>query len=476
MLNYKIQKAMLAVLTAGMLGLGSCDKGFDEMNIDPNKPTEVPAQNLLTQAQLDLNQLFWGTAVNAEFSMLLVQHFAQNEYAEESRYTLSGANFNGIWSNAYAGGLNDLKVAADLVREDETLTEEVRANRLAILEIMQVWTFHNLTDIFGAIPYSEAFGEDPTPAYDSQEFIYNDLLTRLDEVVATIKVDAESFPFGENIYNGDMEQWKLLANTLKLRIAMRMSDVAPGVAGAAVQEAYNAGVILSHANAATYDFNSQAALANPLYINRVINNRDDYSVAKTLLDTMKANDDPRISAYAKPNVDGEYEGMPYGVSDAAATDFSKTSSRPNDDIRQQQSEAIIAGPVEVYFLLAEAAQRGFIAGDAAGFYESALELSMEQWGVNGDDYIEAHPYDAANWKEVIGEQKWVALYTQGLQAWSEWRRLDYPVLPFPEAANPEVSSIPVRAFYPADEEGVNNESLKAAGPNDLSTNLWWDVD
>lgn len=475
MLNYKIQKAMLAVLTAGMLGLGSCDKGFDEMNIDPNRPTEVPAQNLLTQAQLSLNDLFWGIAVNAEFSMLMVQHFAQNEYAEESRYNLTGSNFNGIWNTAYAEGMNDLKVAADLVREDETLTEDVRANRLAILEITQVWAFHNLTDIFGAIPYSEAFGEDPTPAYDSQEAIYNGLLARLDEAVAMIKVDAGSFPSGENIYNGDMAQWKLLANTLKLRIAMRMSDVAPGVAGPAVQAAYSAGVILSHENAATYNFDPQAALANPFYFNKVIRNRDDYSVAKTLLVSMDTLNDPRIPAYAKPNVDGEYEGMPYGVSDAAATDFSKTSSRPSDAIRQQQSEAIIAGPVEVYFLLAEAVEKGFIAGDAATFYNLALESSMEQWGVSGNDYIAAHPYDAANWKEVIGRQKWVALYTQGLQAWSEWRRFDFPALPFPDAANPEVSSIPVRAFYPSDEEGVNNESLKAADPNELSAKLWWDV-
>lgn len=479
MFKYKFKNALLAVATVGMLGLGSCDTGFEEMNIDPNRPTRVPAENLLTQAQLDLNQLFWGRAANASFGMLMVQHFSQNEYAEQSRFSYVPANFNNLWSTAYAGGLNDLRVAAGLVLNDETISEEVRQNRLAILEILEVWTFHNLTDIFGDIPYSEALTDVPSPSYDPQSEIYPDLIRRLNEAIAQINPGADSFETGENVYAGDMEQWRLLANSLKLRIAMRMSDVAPGVAGPAVQEAYNAGVITDWDNAAVFTFDPQAALANPLYIDAVINRRDDFSVSATLVNFMLENDDPRIPAFADTNVSGNYVGMPYGLTDAEAFANKNRTSRPNPLLRQQQSEAIIIGPAEVFFYLAEAAEKGFISGDAAEFYESALEASMEQWGVSEEEaqaYIEANPYDAANWEQVIGEQKWVALYMQGLQAWAEWRRLDYPRLPMPPAADPSVNVIPRRAFYPADEEGVNKANLEAVGINDLITPMWWDVE
>jgi hypothetical protein len=478
MFNNKFKKALLAVAAVGMLGLSSCDKGFEEMNIDPNQPTQVPAGNLLTQAQLSLNQLFWGRAANASFGMLMVQHFSQNEYAEQSRYSYVPASFNAIWSTAYAGGLNDLRVAAGIVLNDETITETVRQNRLAILEIMEVWTFHNLTDIFGDIPYSEALTDIPSPAYDAQSEIYPDLIRRLNEAVAQITPGAGSFASGENVYGGDMEQWRLLANSLKLRIAMRMSDVAPNVAAPTVQEAYNAGVITDWDNAAVFTFDPQAALANPLYIDAVINRRDDFSVSKTLIDFMQENDDPRLTSFAAPNPSGNYVGMPYGLTDAEAFANKNRTSRPNPILREQQSEAIIIGPSEVYFLLAEAAEKGFISGNPADFYESALETSMEQWGIGAaatEQYIAENPYNSANWSQIIGEQKWVALYMQGLQAWAEWRRLDYPELPFPAAADPSVNVIPTRAFYPADEEGVNRTNLQAVGVNDLVTPMWWDV-
>ncbi|WP_161622646.1 SusD/RagB family nutrient-binding outer membrane lipoprotein [Cesiribacter andamanensis] len=449
------------------------------MNIDPNQPTRVPAENLLTQAQLSLNQLFWGRAANAEFAMLLVQHFAQNEYAEDSRYTMPAANFDGIWNTAYAGGLNDLEVAKTIVENNEAISDVVRANQIAVLEIMQVWAFHNLTDMFGDIPYSEALTDEPYPSYDPQSEIYPDLIRRLTEASAQIDPTAGSFSSGDNIYRGDMEQWRLLANSLKLRIAMRMSDVNSSAASTAVAQAVADGVIMTHAQAATYEFDPQAALANPLYIDQVINRRDDFSVSETLLGYMQDENDPRVSAYANPNVSGNYVGMPYGLTDAEAFARKGNTSRPNDALRQQQSEAIIMGPVEVYFLLAEAAEKGYISGDAAEYYTDALELSMDYWGVSDAEataYIAAHPYSSANWREVIGTQKWVALYMQGLQAWAEWRRLDAPDLAFPAAADPSVSAIPVRAPYPAGEEGTNTENLAAVGVNGLATKMWWDVD
>ncbi|MFK7806420.1 MAG: SusD/RagB family nutrient-binding outer membrane lipoprotein, partial [Saprospiraceae bacterium] len=205
-------------------------------------------------------------------------------------------------------------------------------------------------------------------------------------------------------------------------------------------------------------------------------NRDDFCVTTKLVEILNDFGDPRLAAYAAPNPSGEIVGMPSGLTDNEATELKPTCSRPSATVRTATAPAILMDYAEVSFLIAEAAERGIISGDAAAAYAAGISASMNYWGISDataiDAYVAANPYDAANWKESIGTQKWLAFYMNGPQAWAEWRRLDFPVLDVPVAAIED--NIPVRLPYALSETSTNS-SFSASNPNDIMTKMWWDM-
>lgn len=468
------------ILLFGILALTftSCDD-VTELNVDPNNPVSVPAVNLLTEAQFKLNDILWSRGYNAEWTMLLVQHWAQNEYGEESRYTVDGNDFNTEWTTVYADVLNELKIAANIITADEGLNAVRKANQLAIIDILKAHAYHNLVDAFGDIPFSEALNsvEFPLPAYDRQQDVYNGLFSMLEGAVNRLDESDTSFESGDIIYNGDVSMWKKLGNSLLLRMAMRVVDVDNGTASKYLNQAAS-GAFTSNADNALFVF-SDNPLANPLYEDAVVNNRDDFAVTDVLVDNLTQMGDPRLAKFANETLTGGIVGMPYGLTDGDAFALKSTTSRPNDAVRAAQAPAVIMDYAEVQFILAEAYQRGILTGDAAAAYAEGVKASMNYWGIDDDaaiaDYVAANPYDAANWKESLGWQKWIAFYMNGPQAWAEWRRLDFPQLEVPDAATNDI--IPVRLPYPIDEQTRNGSSLEAVttNPNDLNTKLFWDM-
>ncbi len=482
-MKYIFQYKYALLLSVLFFGATSCDD-ITEYNVDPNNPIDVPAINLVTEAEYQVNRVLWSRGYNAEWTMLCVQHWAQNEYAEESRYTVDGNDFDAEWLDFYADVLKELDVAEEMIMMDETLTEPVRANQTAIIEILMVHTFHNMVDGYGDIPYTEALQsiDFPLPGYDSQQSIYMDLLARLEAAVNALDPSAGSFESGELIYEGDVALWQKLGNSLMMRMAMRIVDVDENTAKNYIAKAAdpnNGGMISSNEENALFEFSDDPNIANPLFIDAVIDTRDDFAVTDVLVDNLKAMGDPRLDVYAKPNNSGEIVGMPYGLTDGEAFSLKSTTSRPSDLVREATAPAVIMDYAEVKFLEAEAYQRGILSGDAAQAYADGVAASMNYWGITDEaaiaDYVSANPYDAGNWKESLGWQKWIAFYMNGPQAWAEWRRLDFPQLEVPAAATNDV--IPVRLPYPISEQTRNNSSLQAVtgNPNDLSTKLWWDV-
>ncbi|MEQ6168019.1 SusD/RagB family nutrient-binding outer membrane lipoprotein [Ekhidna sp. MALMAid0563] len=469
---YKVLSiALVLVFTA-------CTSDFEELNTDPNNPTVVPAENLYTQAQFSLSNRVWGRAMNFEFGMLMVQHFAQNEYAEDSRYNQTPSNFSASWDSFYAAGLNDLVEAKNLVEANEGLEDAVRDNMLAQIAIMRVWAYQNITDVWGDVPYSQAFQpeEFPNPAYDSQSDIYTGLVSELNDAIALINTSASGFESGDIVFGGDMAAWGKFANSLKVRLGMRMVDSNSSAASTVVSEAFasSLGVISSNDENATFVFGSDQNIANPFYVDAIT--RDDFAISLILENSMESNSDPRLTKYAEPNSNGVILGLGYGLTDAQAFAGKATSSRPAESIKEATAPALLMTYAEVEFFRAEAIERGIISGNAETAFNNAVAASHEQWGVSSADasaYLAANPYNSANWEASIGYEKWVALYTQGLEAWAEHRRLDEPSLPVPAAA--EISMIPVRAFYPASEAEANGGSLSAVGFNDMETKMWWDV-
>ncbi|NNE26223.1 MAG: SusD/RagB family nutrient-binding outer membrane lipoprotein [Saprospiraceae bacterium] len=471
-----INKFWVFMAIAVGLGITSCSD-VTELNVDPNSPTAVPASNLVTQAQFALYDRMHSRVYNGEWTMLMVQHWAQNEYAEESRYLADRNTFDGTWVAFYASVLNELTAAKGIIEADENIPPARKANQLAIIEVLMVDAFHAATDAWGDIPYTQAINpEFPNPSYDSQQAIYTDLLSRLDAAIGSMDASTGSFDSGDVIYGGDVASWKKLAASIMMRMAMRISDVDGATAATYVTRANDAGVLESTADNALFVFDAEPDLSNPLYRDNTLNNRDDFAVTDVLIDHLKATGDPRLEAYAALTPSGDYNGMPYGLTDAEAFALKSTTSRPSDAVRSATAPHVVMDFAEVAFLKAEAVERGIIAGDAAAYYDMGVAASMEYWGFSdASAFLAANPYDAANWKESIGTAKWVAFYMNGPQAWSEWRRLDYPQLAVPAAASNPV--IPVRLPYPVSEETNNGSSLSATTSNidDMSSKLWWDV-
>jgi hypothetical protein len=371
--------------------------------------------------------------------------------------------------------------ARELVQANESLSDPIKANQTAVLDIMKVWAMQVVTDTWVNVPYSEAFNPDEfaSPSYDSQQDVYAGLISELNAAIAGISASAPGFASGDIFYGGNMASWVRFANSLKLKIGMRLADVDAGTASTLVSEALAAGVFTANDEGFIFNFQADQRIANPFFVDNSINNRDDFAVSGVLVQTLKDMNDPRLMAFADTTITGEYTGHTFGLQDGPSFAEFATTSRPNPAIREATAPAYLLTYAEVKFFEAEAIQRGFVGGSAVDAFNEAVTASMNQWGYDDSEgaitgYLTENPYDAANWQESIGIQKWLALYTNGLEAWAEWRRLDYPQLQVPEAA--VTGFIPVRALYTSDELGNNGDAVSNAGiSNDMDVAPYWDV-
>ncbi len=470
------------------LALSACDDGFEETNQDPNNPTVVPTSYILAGGQTKLiEELFGLYSTSFQWNltgMRYMQYWTSTLYTDTDRYVTIDGDFTPVYYN----GLRDIQEVIRLNSDPATIAEAAFSgppqNQIAVSRILKAWTFHNLTDIWGDIPYREALmgSENVTPAYDTQEQIYEGILQELDEAYAQIEEGAGTIE-GDLIYQGDMAKWKLFAQSLRLRLGMRLSEAKPERARAVVQDALAKGVFTANEDNALFVYNEQVPFVNPWY-NEFHLETITLAVTNTMVDKLTALNDPRLPYYAeKAEALGAYVGMPYGVSAAVAGSIKNEEvSLPANAITTPTFPALLQTYAEVLFLQAEAAARGWSAGDASQLYQEAIIASMQQWGVPAEEittYLSqaAVSFDINNYRQAIGDQKWLALYMQGIEAWSEWRRLDFPeLLPAPDAAAGR--DIPRRKGYPLTEITLNKNNYESAvqrqGPDVMSTRVWWD--
>ncbi|CAM1374366.1 SusD/RagB family nutrient-binding outer membrane lipoprotein [Tenacibaculum xiamenense] len=469
---------LFAISAFSLLTIMSCSD-FEDTNVDPNAAVSVPASTLLTTAQYRLYNMLNGVGLNADFGLLMVQQWAQNEYTEDSRYNFDINSFNGTFGSLYTDIAKELQSAKALV-EAQDIDAALKSNQKYIIDIMTAQVFAVLTDGFGDVPYSEALGDVSFPKYDAQSEIYTGILSTLDAAASGLNESSASFPSGDALFSGDVSKWKKFANSLMLRYALRIVDADATMAQTYVTKAINGGVFTSNADNANFNYPDVDARANPLYRNfsPQVSNRDDYCVSELLVTTLNGMNDPRLDKFAKPASGGTIVGMPYGLNDNDATALKPTTSRPNDAVREATTPFHVITYSEVEFLLAEAYERGLASGNAQTAYDNGVTASMNQWGITDgtaiSTYISNNAYDSANWKVSIGTQKWIALYMNGFEAWNEWRRLDQPSLT--ATPNGVINTIPVRLTYPLSETQNNSEQLSqvTSNPADLTTKVWWD--
>ncbi|HET7275836.1 MAG TPA: SusD/RagB family nutrient-binding outer membrane lipoprotein [Longimicrobiaceae bacterium] len=481
--------------------VGACDEGWTDLtglNENPNSPTDVPAPFLFTEGTQEAASDLLGNSFNLDYGEHLVQHISEISYPEEDIYVYRGNEVNGLWREAYAEYLMDFQRVIEKGRETD------QPNITAAGLVMKSWVFQNLTDIWGAMPYSQAFQGDSivTPVYDSQQAIYTALFENLTTAAQTI--DPATDPLGSQdlIYQGDMAKWQKFANSLRLRLAMRLSEVDPATAEAQFNAALAApgGVFTSMDDNAKVCYG--AVTFQPWY-DYYQGRKNDYRVSATVIDTLKSLDDPRLGFFVQPiqsdSVEGEpvegpvYRGMPSGLLDGHGYEPTETSY-PGEYYLSQTGCLPIMTYAEVLFLRAEAAARGWTSGNAEQLYYDAITASMERANALAVDpdfeitdaeiaaYL-AQPEVAwtGNFREQIGVQKWIALFGQGMEAFAEVRRLGYPVLtPGPGA---RIDELPSRFPYPYSEETFNEVNLKdalaaqgMANINVQTAPVWWDVE
>lgn len=490
-LNIKAMKPFkkLALVSLITLLMVSCDD-FGDLNVDPNNPSQVRTELLLTSAQRDMSDV-----AGAFMGTLWIQYIAETQYTDDQEYRTVNANFNG-W---YTGPLQDLQTIIDLNTNEETrgdvLSGGSNANQIAVARILKVYFYQMITDRWGMVPYSEALQgrENLQPAYDDQSAIYEGLITELKQAADQIDLNSAAVT-GDILFSGDMQKWINFANSLRARAALRLTDANATLAQSEFEDAISDGIVTEDI---MYPYLGSADNENPWYTR--FRTRTDYAIHKTIADTMKALNDYRILVYANPAPnysDGndqvtfaEIQGMPF-LENAGNLTNSEISfpgaaiGAGGPNVGQQDAPLPIITLAELHFSQAEAVERGWnVPGTAETHYLAGIEASWNQWGVfdqaNFNAYV-ATPevtYNSAEWDEKIGYQKWLALYPLGYEAWSEWRRLGYPELtPNPWATTPQ---IPLRFTYPTSEASNNSDNYEAAvsaqGPDSPYTRVWWDV-
>ncbi len=481
-------KNFIIITFFGLALLMSCstDESLSGLNKDPKNPTSgVPDELFFSNAQRNLVDINSSISINFNVFRFLTQYVSSPIYTMESQYILQVRTIpSNYWRFLYRDILRDFEAAREELNSPDTYSTpselEIRDNRLAIVELMEVYTFGLLVDTYGNIPYSEAMdGDNLTPIYDDASEIYLDLLNRIDIALSNLDANVESFGNADLIYSGNVSNWIKFGNSLKLKLAMTLADANPSLSQSLAEEAAP-NVFSSNADNAILPYLSTPPNTNPLWAALVQSGRSDYFMANTFVDALNELEDPRRDVFFSNKIDGEYVGGQY----AAGGDFD-TTSHFGDAFTQPDLLGNILDYSEIRFLLADAAARGYnVPGSAEEHYEAAIRASFEYWGLT-DLQATAHlsnptvAYATAegDFKQKIGTQMWIALFNRGQESWLQWRRFDYPILN--AAPQKTLEDIPVRFTYPIDEQNRNNanreEAANAIGGDTQVTKLFWDV-
>lgn len=486
MKNIKYFKVLAFVLVILFTGV-SCDNGFEDLALNPNAPNDVPARLVLSGAQVDLSYVT-SYQMGINYIGLWVQHHGSGAYPDEDQYSPRLNDINVYWNNIYDNSMRDFKQILNATEVTGV------ANEQAVGMIMASYGFMTLTDVWGDIPYTDALnGSDGvlTPEFDTQQTVYAGIIDDLDAAADLIDLTSDK-GFGSDsdlIYGGNMDSWLRFANSLRLRAYLHMSKVDPTAAENGVVAMLGQPLISSQAQNAAVHYNTASGSKNPVH-SRLEGRENDFRISASVasrmigVGTATAPQDPRLAVYAELNDAGEYVGIPNGIN--ALTDVGLTnasSSKIGALYAAADAPAYFMTYAEVEFIRAEAAARGWIADDPAAAYENAIRVSMEQNGITDAATISTFlasanvAYNPATGLEQIATQKWIALYGQSIEAWTEWRRTGFPDIPV--ALNDKNQGvIPRRLMYGSVEATTNATNVTAAaerqGGAELSNRVWWD--
>jgi hypothetical protein len=480
-----ITKYFLIPLAVVAVAIISCTDDFEEINTNPNAPVSVQPNLLLRQVIYD-----YGEQMSYEGFVaggLLSQHLTALDFNLFDRHALKSPQLGGDpWPIFYRN-----------LRDNEIIIEQSQTTpAFAVYEgpalIFKAYMTAGLTDVFGDVPYTEAFrGDDGTvqPAYDLQEDIYmqpGGILDNLDQGIIAIQNYTGSIPLeGDILFNGDLDRWVRFANSLKIKALVRIS--ARESVGARLQQLYDEQNYISD-NSQNAVFNFTDGEPNNFRLARLrAGDFNNFVMSETMEEILEELDDNRIDVLFRPranNTNGDdYEGLINGI-DASSTSVSLADFSLAGTIFRENTGMLDANYMtawETNFLLAEAAERGLINAPAQELYETGVAQAYEYWNTElPADYLSTTGAYAANGNDPIEQiitQKWIASMINGYEGWIEFRRTGFPELK-DVSASLNNGLIPVRMPYPAEEAALNadNYEVAANATNDNSINVpvWWD--
>lgn len=499
-------------LIALLLTTSSCDKGFDELNVNPTAATALNPVFLFNNAMVSTS--FPGSILTFELPTVQQMFTPNSGIVAGGNYNIdnrgpTGAN-GGIWRQYYQ---NVARYLVDVL--NQTKTDANRTNLYNMARIWKAYTFSVLTDTYGDVPYSQAglgyLGGNVVPKYDTQESIYNDLIKELTEATAALDASKPT-EAGEITFGGDITKWKRFGNSLLLRVGMRLSKVNPTLAQSTVQKAVAGGLMQSNADNAVIRNNAN-------YTNNVgatVNSTEaaNYYLTKTFVDYLKSTSDPRLQSISVRYVGAKSGpeqtaarasretatqiGMPLGfdngtiparaIQDGLAS-FYDYSQLDRTRMGSQFAPCFLVTYAQTQLLLAEAAQRTWTTGNAADFYNAGVTAHMKQLADYGTTtvvadadiatYLTKNPYAAAKGLELINTQYWIASFLNGPEVFANFRRSGFPALtPNPYPGKEIKGNFINRLSYPDSEIAVNTanrqEAVSRQGADNLDTRVWWD--
>jgi hypothetical protein len=518
-----------SMVVALILVLGGCEMEYLD---SPNSPSSPPSNAVFNNAVFNIVNSTRDTWWLGRFTQNTMQYWQQAEYGDEDRYAYR-ESMRQTWATFYLT-LENLRIVINLNEDPATkvnmMAYGANQNQIACARIMMAYTFHIMTDTWGDIPYYSYGSNNPNfqalqlaganqviyPVYAPQAEIYADLLKELQEAEAQLDITLPGFKSGDIIYRGDVAKWKLFANSLRLKIALKIRKANATLANTHINDAIAKGVIMSNANNAIFTYEAVDKNASPMYRAWNVTKRKDFAVSNTLITLLKGENiyghngtvhtvpittnpfpglyDPRIEQYAERNIDGHYVGMPVAETSGQAATIT-WKSFPHI--------ANITGKADYAPVLIEYAEIAFILSELNAWdqthYENGIRASMQKWGVptaSINTYIGLVP---AAGEETVLTQKYIALYMDGQTAWSEYRRTGYPRIlmkpgnytvyrPFNDTHYLFVFSpipaeitndLPRRMQYPQYEQTLNGDNYQAAkaklagGLDNLIAPLWW---
>ena len=524
----KLYKHITGLLLT-IIAFNSCTSDFEELN---TRPDAIIASNvdasLLGQAfaQSQYHGMFgenWRFQIQQSlFADLYAQYFATTQVNFDSdRHVEVGRWIDAGWVSFYQVAAPQLKFVEDFTAENNMPLEN------AIAKIWKVQVYHRMTDYWGPIIYSEFGNGQTTVGYDTQESIYKNFFVTLDEAVAVLKQNAggSAFAAHDQLFSGDVDKWLTFANSLRLRLAMRVKYVEPGLSKTEAEKAVADGVMMSNEDNANLETTINSR--NPYW---TITDWGEFRMSAAMESYLVGYEDPRVGDYFSPATNGDddgdgfpYEGLRNGLAkvdingpvlNAEYSDMAPLYLNEGRGGPPAGAPIDVMSSSEVYFLRAEGALENWaMGGTAEELYNKGIEMSLtEQTGASAAEiasYISStqtpkapqDPYGsppvatipvafmAAGTQEQkleqIITQKWLALYPDGWEAWTEVRRTGYPRL-YPRL-NSENTDVPadqlMRRVTFVDSEFSNNaEAVNAAaqfpelvGGDKNSTRLWWDA-